>query len=293
MRPASARSQILAALNAWLEAPSQLPVRRVLAGARPAHEQPAYFMEVPRLIIGLVGRGMFLTVEKDRELVFELAPGQVMFLAPYTWICPVPRTPYRSLGVVLRPDSTRLTIYRRQGMARDGTIAGGYLAQWHTLETLGAKGEHFLQLLRGEPGARLGERVFSLLTEMLIGELAELVRRAPEHERASHTVLWQSVCDYLSEHWSDPQLSRKGTAAFFQRHPNHFSRFFHVHAKCNFRTYVNGLRLERSLHLLRDLRYNVTDVAGLCGFTDVQYFIRCFRARFGFTPGEYRRRQED
>jgi AraC-like DNA-binding protein len=59
-----------------------------------------------------------------------------------------------------------------------------------------------------------------------------------------------------------------------------------------FRTYVNEIRLERSLHFLRDLRYNVTDVACLCGFTDVQYFIRCFRERFGFTPGEYRKRSE-
>ena len=293
MRPESDRKKILAALNAWLEAPSPLPVRRVLEGKRPAHEQPAYFMEVPRLILGLEGRGTFLTVENDQEVVFDLAAGQVLFLAPYTWICPVPRTPYQSLGVVLRADSTRLTIHRRQGMAKDGSITGRYLAQWRTLETLGAKGDHLLHLLREAPAERLGERTFSALMEILIAELAHLVERAPEHERATHTVLWQSVCDYLSEHWSDPQLSRKGTASFFNRHPNHFSRFFHAHAKRNFRTYVNEIRLERSLHFLRDLRYNVTDVACLCGFTDVQYFIRCFRERFGFTPGEYRKRSED
>ncbi|MBI5690624.1 MAG: helix-turn-helix transcriptional regulator [Verrucomicrobia bacterium] len=177
--------------------------------------------------------------------------------------------------------------------ARSGTGRGRYLAQWRTPETLGAKGDHLLQLLRAEPAARLGGRTFSLLTEILLAELAALVERAPEHERASQTVLWQSVCDYLSEHWSDPQLSRKGTAAFFQRHPNHFSRFFHAHARCNFRTYVNEIRLERSLHFLRDLRYNVTDVACRCGFSDVQYFIRCFRHRFGFTPGDFRKRRED
>ncbi len=293
MRPAADRPQILAALNAWLEAPSALPVRRVLEGKRPEHEQPAYFMEVPRLIIGLIGRGTFLTVENGHEVVFDLAAGQVLFLAPYTWICPVPRTPYRSLGVVLRADSTRLTVHSRRGIARDGTIACRYHAQWGTLETLGAKGEHLLQLLRAEPTVRLGEKTFSLLIGLIVAELADLVARAPEHERATRTVLWQSVCDYLSEHWSDVQLSRKGTAAFFNRHPNHFSRFFHEHAKCNFRTYVNEIRLERSLHFLRDLRYNVTDVACLCGFTDLQYFIRCFRERFGFTPGEYRKRQED
>lgn len=287
------RKKILSALEAWLGTPPALPIRRVLEGKRPVHEQPAYFMEVPRLIVGLQGRGTFLTVENDQEVIFDLAAGQVLYLAPYTWICPVPRTPYRSLGVVLRPDSTRLTIHARGGMAQDGSIVRRYLAQWGTDETLGSKGEHLLQLLRETPAPRLGERMYGSLVEILLAELAGLVERAAAHGRATHTVLWQSVCDYLSEHWSDPQLSRKETARFFNRHPNHFSRFFHAHTKRNFRTYVNEIRLERSLHFLRDLRYNVTDVACLCGFTDVQYFIRCFRQRFGFTPGEYRKRNED
>ncbi len=293
MRPANDRRKILAALDAWLAAGERLPVVRVLEGKRPANEHPAFFMEVPRLIVGLEGRGTFLTMEEGREVLFDLGPGQVLFLAPYTWICPVPRAAYRSLGAVFRADSTRLTIHARRGMASDGTIPSRYLAQWRTLATLGAKGDHLLQLLREPAAERLGARTFTLLVEILVAEVAALVERAPEHERAAQTVLWQSVCDYLSEHWSDPQLSRKETARFFQRHPNHFSRFFHEHTKQNFRVYVNEIRLERSLHFLRDLRYNVTDVAGLCGFTDVQYFIRCFRQRFGFTPGEYRKRHED
>lgn len=293
MRSTEDRRKILAALTRWLDTVEQLPVVRVLEGKRPANEHPAYFMEAPRLIVGLDGRGTFLAIEQDKEVVFDLAPGQVMFLSPHTWICPVPRSPYRSLGVIFRPDSTRLTIHARRGMKADGTIPGRYLAQWRTLETLGAKGDHLLQLLREEPTQRLGERTFSLLIEILMAEVAALVERAPEHARAGQVVLWQSVLDYVSENWSDPALSRKETARFFNRHPNHFSRFFHEHAKRNFRVYVNEIRLERSLHFLRDLRYNVTDVANLCGFTDVQYFIRCFRQRFGFTPGEFRKRHED
>lgn len=287
------RQRILGALHRWLARPAEQPVLRVLEGKRPANEHPAFFMEVPRLIVGLEGQGTFLTMEQNREVTFDLAPGQVLFLAPYTWICPVPRTAYRSLGVVFRPDSTRVTIHARRGMTAEGTIASRYLAQWRTLETLGAKGEHLLGLLREPPAERLGARTFSMLTEILLAEIAALVERAPEHARSGQVVLWQSVLDYLSEHWSDPTLSRKETARFFNRHPNHFSRFFHTHAKRNFRVYLNDIRLERSLHFLRDLRYNVTDVANLCGFTDVQYFIRCFRQRFGFTPGEYRKRQED
>jgi len=293
MRSTPDRTKILAALTTWLEQPARERVVRVLEGKRPGDEHPAFFMEVPRLIIGLEGRGTFLTIENDREVLLDLAPGQVMFLAPYTWICPLPRSPYRSLGVVLRPNSTRLTIHARNAMAADGTISSSYIAQWRTLETLGAKGDHLLQWLREPPTERLGERTFTLLMEVLVAEITTLLERASEHERPSQNVVWQSVCDYLSEHWSDPQLSRKETARFFNRHPNHFSRFFHTHAKQNFRTYLNEIRLERSLHFLRDLRYNVTDVAHLCGFTDAQYFIRCFRQRFGFTPGNYRNRKED
>jgi AraC-like DNA-binding protein len=287
------RQRLLAALNTRPPAGGQLPVLRVLEGKRPTNEHPAFFMEAPRLIVGLEGTGTFLTMEQDREVMLDLAAGQVLFLAPYTWICPVPRAAYRSLGVVFRPDSTRLTIHARRGMKADGTIPSRYLAQWRTQETLGPKGEHLLALLREPPAERLGERTFALLIEILLAEIAALVERAPEHVRAGQTVLWQSVLDYVSEHWSDPNLSRKETARFFNRHPNHFSRFFHEHTKRNFRVYVNEIRLERSLHFLRDLRYNVTDVANLCGFTDVQYFIRCFRRRFGFTPGEYRKRHED
>lgn len=293
MRFSDDRKTVLAALSQWLEAPSTLPVLRVLEGKKPANDHPSFFMEVPRLIVGLEGRGAFLTLEQGREVLFELAPGQVLFLAPYTWICPVPRMAYRSLGVIFRHDSTRLTVHARRAAAADGTVPSRYLAQWRTQETLGAKGDHLLQLLREPPAARLGARTFNLLMEVLLAEVAALAEKAPEHLRSSQAVLWQSVCDYLSEHWSDPQLSRKETARFFNRHPNHFSRFFHAHTRQNFRTYVNEIRLERSLHFLRDLRYNVTDVANLCGFTDLQYFIRCFRQRFGFTPGAYRKRHED
>ena len=287
------RKRILAALTEWLGRSERHPTRRVLEGKRPAIEHPAFFMEVPRLIIGLEGVGTFLTIEHGREELFDLVPGQALFLAAFTWICPVPRVSYRSLGVVFRSDSTRLTIHTRKAMAPDGTIPSRYLAQWRTLATLGMKGDHLLQLLRESPAERLGDRTFVMLVEILVAELATLVERAPKHERTGQAILWQSVADYLSEHWSDPNLSRKETARFFNRHPNHFSKFFHAHTRQNFRTYINDVRLERSLHFLRNLRNNVTDASNRCGFTDVQYFIRCFRQRFGITPGEYRRRYED
>lgn len=293
MRFSEDRKKVLAALTSVASGVAAQPIIRILEGKRPPNEQPSFFMEVPRLIIVLQGRGTFLTMEEGGEVLVDVRPGQALFLAPYTWICPVPREAYRSLGVIFRPDSTRMMIHARRAMTPDGKISCRYLAQWRTAQTLGTKGENLLQLFREKPSSRLGDRTFMLLMEVLFAELTALAETAPEHVRPGQSVLWQLVCDYVSEHWSDPNLTRESTARFFRRHPNHFTRFFHTQTKKNFRAYLNEIRLERSLHFLRDLRYNVTDVAGLCGFTDVQYFIRCFREHFSFTPGEYRRRHED
>ena len=111
MRFSEDRQQILSQLTALAGRAPSLPIVRVLKGKRPANEHPAFFMEVPRLIIVLEGTGSFLTIENDQEVLFDVGPGQVLFLAPCTWICPVPRSAYRSMGIILRSDSTRVTLH--------------------------------------------------------------------------------------------------------------------------------------------------------------------------------------
>ncbi|MBM3796799.1 MAG: helix-turn-helix transcriptional regulator [Acidobacteria bacterium] len=289
----SDRENILRELNGWLSSPSTRPVVRILEGKRPAKEQPSYFKEEPRLVIALEGTGRYITIEHGKEMMFDLAPGQVLYLAPCTWSCPLPEMPYRSLAITLRPDFTRVTIHSRKAMRKNGTIPWRYLAEWQTSAALGSRGDHLLKLLADSTPPRLGARTYNLYSEILISEVAGLVEDATELGRSHETILWHSLCDYISAHWSDPDFSREKAAEFFNRHPNHISRFFHQHTRQNFRAYVNEIRLKRSLQFLGDLRYNVTDVANLCGFTNLQYFIRCFRQRFGLTPGEYRKRRVD
>jgi AraC-like DNA-binding protein len=35
-------------------------------------------------------------------------------------------------------------------------------------------------------------------------------------------------------------------------------------------------------------RLKISDIAYACGFNEVSYFNRCFRRRFGSTPGQFR-----
>ena len=58
----------------------------------------------------------------------------------------------------------------------------------------------------------------------------------------------------------------------------------------NFNGYINSLRLEYSLVLLKDFEnYTVEAVAIDSGFNTVRTYQRIFREKYGMTPAEYRK----
>ena len=51
--------------------------------------------------------------------------------------------------------------------------------------------------------------------------------------------------------------------------------------------FIRTIRLRRAAQLLENSGYNVGEVAYMVGFTDVDYFRKCFKEQFGKTPKEY------
>ena len=54
--------------------------------------------------------------------------------------------------------------------------------------------------------------------------------------------------------------------------------------------YIRVLRLEKARRLLTNEKKGISKVALECGFSDVNYFTRCFRRHYGITAGEYRKK---
>lgn len=52
--------------------------------------------------------------------------------------------------------------------------------------------------------------------------------------------------------------------------------------------FVKNYKLAKAVDLLQHSNISVTDVAFACGFTDVSYFGKCFRKKYGMSPKEYR-----
>lgn len=51
--------------------------------------------------------------------------------------------------------------------------------------------------------------------------------------------------------------------------------------------FIRGVRLKRAAQLLEQNKLNINEVAYMVGFQDIDYFRRCFKEQFGFTPKEY------
>ncbi len=53
-------------------------------------------------------------------------------------------------------------------------------------------------------------------------------------------------------------------------------------------TFIRNVRLRRASELLREGRLSVNEVAALTGFASPSYFTKCFKAKYGVKPSEFR-----
>ena len=72
--------------------------------------------------------------------------------------------------------------------------------------------------------------------------------------------------------------------------PSYFSRTFRKVMDENFVSYVNRIKVERAVDLLRNGNKSINVIAEMLGYTDASYFIKVFKRYTGTTPLSFRRR---
>ena len=96
------------------------------------------------------------------------------------------------------------------------------------------------------------------------------------------------VLDHCRTHVDSPlDVERLSKIAGLSRW--YFSREFKRALGVTVPQYVSELRMQTAVQLLADTRFSVKEIAGMCGFSDPAYFIRCFTRRGGVTPGMFRK----
>lgn len=78
-------------------------------------------------------------------------------------------------------------------------------------------------------------------------------------------------------------------AALVNLAPNSFSRYFSLHTRKTFTSFVNEVRLHHASQLLIEDRMSVIEICFDCGFNNVSHFNRQFRNVYHTSPLNYRK----
>lgn len=132
--------------------------------------------------------------------------------------------------------------------------------------------------------------------ELILGNrLQELIILLSRHysnieaTEAQSLVRIGKVIDYLENDLSEKiYIEDLADMAFMSK--RNFMRIFKRAVGLSPIQYLMQVRLQKARRLLRDTNLQISDVSLTCGFTDSNYFIKCFKQSFGTTPYKFRTR---
>lgn len=88
------------------------------------------------------------------------------------------------------------------------------------------------------------------------------------------------------------RLTLNALASMAGMNPQYFCRYFKRLTGKNTTAYLNEIRIDRAAELLVKSQDRIIDVAGVCGFENMGYFIKRFKEQKGSTPSEYREKYQ-
>lgn len=109
---------------------------------------------------------------------------------------------------------------------------------------------------------------------------------AEDSGEVSNLLVAQAIA-YLEAHYQE-KISLREVAAALYISPNYLSDLFRRHTGQTLSDYLQHLRMEKARRYLGDVRYKVSDIARLVGFTDSRYFSSSFKKLYGMRPLDYR-----
>ncbi len=117
------------------------------------------------------------------------------------------------------------------------------------------------------------------------GKLCDMIRSTlPPARTASKS----DMVAYIERYGMDPNFSLQQIADHFGMSPSNFSHHFKRTMGQNFKEYVDRMRIQQSVRLLRQTDDTLDAIARQVGYASTSSFIRAFKKSVGLTPGQFR-----
>ena len=119
---------------------------------------------------------------------------------------------------------------------------------------------------------------------LLAGVLHDLSYR-PVYDYSDRSLGYR-IISFISDHAFEP-ITLENTAHALGVSVSYLSHFFSEKLQTNFRRFINAFRIERARMLMRDPRLTLTEICGVCGYTNMRTFRRAFQTEMGCLPSAH------
>lgn len=137
----------------------------------------------------------------------------------------------------------------------------------------------------GKPSLAITAGVYQLLDLLFTRSLTEF------KEDINDSVITKEMISYIEDNFAQ-DLSTAAISSKFGYTSAHFCRKFKEATGLTPMNYLKIFRLEQAYKLIKEGERNISAVADECGFSDANYFTRCFREHFGVPPTHFKKSQK-
>ncbi|MEQ1675814.1 MAG: AraC family transcriptional regulator [Chitinophagaceae bacterium] len=132
----------------------------------------------------------------------------------------------------------------------------------------------------------------NLVMEMTATVLAGVTDYIPDEKinaqlKKNHLITIEKAKQYMTENFIQ-DISLMEMATHCHVSPFHFSRLFKTFTSSSPHQFLQAIRLQHAVLLLRNTSMPVADVAFSSGFNSIEYFTAAFRHRYKCPPSKYR-----
>lgn len=161
-----------------------------------------------------------------------------------------------------------------------------------TGKTLARMKSEFNRLLEEMKNSRIGK--YLILKGTLERIIIDLIREASAQNNENLSSVpdkrkhIQRALIYIQHHFHQ-SVTLEEAAKQSGLTPNYFSECFHKTLGITFKNYLQELRLNFSMSLLKSSSLTVTEICYASGFNSLPHFLRAFKSKFGMSPNTIRR----
>ena len=139
---------------------------------------------------------------------------------------------------------------------------------------------------KAEDGEFCCEQLIRLNIEMLLISLIRSNKNKKPPAIKKNSTILAEITDYLSEN-AENKVTFRDVVKKFNLSPSVLKKIFREQVGCGVMDYFTRLKIDRAKEMIREEKYNFTEISERLEFNNSQYFTTVFKRVSGMTPSEY------